>query len=527
MNLRRGWAVITSMRTALILLLFLALAATPGAMFPQRNLNPEKVQQYYADHPSLAPMVDRLWGFDVFAAPWFAAIYLLLFVSLLGCLATRIPVYLRSLVKGPPAAPRRLDKLPHHESLGRRAGSPTELSSLTVDVLRKRGWRRVTTRTTDDGVTVSAERGYLRETGNLVFHLSLVAVLIGIAIGALFSWRGGMLIVEGATTCNSVQSYDQFTPGRLVKATALPPFCVTLDDFRARFSDGGQPLAYNADIRYVHGDDATSKQPDKPFQLAVNKPLRMDGAGFFLINHGYAPILRYTDRHGTVFESPTPFLPQDRRLTSEGVVMLPDANQDPTANERIPNVQMAFEGIYVPTEPAAGPKVRSAGPAREAEGITLLAYRGDTGLNTGIPRSVYTLDEQQIEKKALQPIGSKFLRVGEVWPLDDGTTVEFVGTEEWMSVNVAHDPGQRIVLGGAAGMVAGLLVSLFVRRRRFFLRLHTADGPGTTIDAGGLARTGSDSYTTEFRRLVAALEKKLPALADNADNAREPVRTKE
>ncbi|WP_442923263.1 cytochrome c biogenesis protein ResB [Microbacterium sp. 8M] len=33
------------------------------------------------------------------------------------------------------------------------------------------------------GFSVSAERGYARETGNLLFHLALVGVLISVGVG--------------------------------------------------------------------------------------------------------------------------------------------------------------------------------------------------------------------------------------------------------------------------------------------------------------------------------------------------------
>ncbi|MGH3095550.1 MAG: cytochrome c biogenesis protein ResB, partial [Streptosporangiales bacterium] len=75
-TLRWAWRQLTSMRTALFLLFLLAVAAIPGSLLPQRPANPGRVQQYFAQHPTLAPVLDRLSGFDVFGSPWFAAIYL-------------------------------------------------------------------------------------------------------------------------------------------------------------------------------------------------------------------------------------------------------------------------------------------------------------------------------------------------------------------------------------------------------------------------------------------------------------------
>src|SRR5919202_5551840 len=74
--LRNAWRGLTSMRTALVLLFLLALAALPGALLPQRSLNQRLVDQYFTDHPTVAPLLDKLRFFDVFASPWFAAVYL-------------------------------------------------------------------------------------------------------------------------------------------------------------------------------------------------------------------------------------------------------------------------------------------------------------------------------------------------------------------------------------------------------------------------------------------------------------------
>ena len=77
--LKWGWRQLTSMRIALVLLFLLALGTVPGSMLPQEGADPAGVQQYYTSHPALAPLLNHLGLFNVFAAPWFAAISLMLF----------------------------------------------------------------------------------------------------------------------------------------------------------------------------------------------------------------------------------------------------------------------------------------------------------------------------------------------------------------------------------------------------------------------------------------------------------------
>ena len=85
-----------------------------------------------------------------------------------------------------------------------------------------------------------------------------------------------------------------------------------MDDFTAVFLDTGQPTRFTADIQY--GQDG--RAPHEPYRLEVNHPLELDGASVFLLGHGYAPVISYTDRYGVTQVSTTPFLADDAMLTS-------------------------------------------------------------------------------------------------------------------------------------------------------------------------------------------------------------------
>ena len=102
--LRKGWRRLTSMRTALVLLFLLAVAAVPGSLLPQRPLGPDKVTTYIRAHGAWGRLLDSLGFFDVFGSAWFAAIYLLLFVSLIGCLIPRIRMHARAMARALPTA---------------------------------------------------------------------------------------------------------------------------------------------------------------------------------------------------------------------------------------------------------------------------------------------------------------------------------------------------------------------------------------------------------------------------------------
>ena len=486
--LRRTWRQLTSMRTALLLLFLLALGAVPGGFLPQRSLNPIRVSDYISAHPGIGPLLDKLSLFDVFAAPWFAAVYLLLFVSLAGCLVPRIRLHARALRKPPPQAPAHLSRLPVSQRWD--VDLPVEQT-----VARARGhlkgWR-----VTQRGGALSAEKGYLRETGNLIFHVSLVLLLVAIAVGVFFGFKGTVLVKEGNGFANAVLNYDDIHPGRHFAESSLVPLHFTLDDFRATYGPDGKARTFDAYVRYAGTPDG----PLRPYDIRVNHPLHVKAAKVYLIGHGYAPRVIVRDPDGSVaFDQTVPCLPQDARFVSSCTIKVEDARGE----------QLAFEGVFTPTtsqDPRTN-QITSAGPAAQAPALTVVGYRGDLGVDAGLPSSVYTLDKSRLVP--LDQGKAHLLALGQTWKLPTGGTITFVRTTEWATFQLTQDPGKGLALLAACGMVVGLCLSLFVRRRRLWVRAIPAaeDGgpPRTVVEVGGLARTDPDAFRDEFDELVRQL----------------------
>ena len=289
--LKWAWRQLTSMRIALILLFLLALGSVPGSMLPQEGTNPAGVQQYFTSHPALAPALNHLGLFNVFGAPWFAAIYLLLFTSLAGCVVPRTFRLAGSARSLPPRAPRQLTKLPRSAEYA-TALTPAEAVEVAAGVLSRHGFRlRRPAEAGDppDGPWLSAEKGYLREAGTLLFHLALLGVLVSVALGGLFGYKANRLLVQGTTFADTQSDLDKFYPGRLVSAADLPPFTITLNKFHASYitsgAQRGQPASFDAQVSYT----AHPGGPARTDHLEVNRPLSVDGVKVYLIGRGYAP----------------------------------------------------------------------------------------------------------------------------------------------------------------------------------------------------------------------------------------------
>ncbi len=498
--LLKGWRALTSMGTALALLFLLALGAVPGALLPQRSLNESKVEQYLAAHPTIGPWLDRLQLFDVFASFWFTAIYALLFISLVGCLTPRTIEHIRGLRAVPVGVPRNLGRLPKHAQAD-VAGSPEALAALISEELR--GWRRVTRQV--DGVTeISAEKGYLREFGNIVFHFSLLGLLAAVAIGKLFSYEGNVIVIAngGPGFCSaSPAAFDSFRAGNSVDGTSLYPMCLRVNDFQARYLPNGQATAFASNIDYQAGDDLESGTW-RPYTLEVNHPLRIGGDRVYLQGHGYAPTFTVTFPGGQTRTQTIQWRPDDAlTLLSSGVVRVdPPAGLYPPDQRR--KHQIAITGLLAPTQQLDGTLLSSGFPALNDPAVAIDIYRGDAGLDSGRPQSLFTLDSRLIEQKRLTKVKRINLTLGQDVRLDDGTVVRFDKATPFVNLQVSHDPAQVWVLVSAMTMMAGLLVSLIVRRRRVWARI-TPDGPGTVrVELGGLARTDNSGWGGEFDSLT-------------------------
>jgi cytochrome c biogenesis protein len=455
------------MRTALILLLLLAVAAIPGSLFPQRSQNPIQVKQFFAENPETAIWLDRLSLFNVFSSPWFSAIYLLLFISLIGCVLPRSIEHLKAIGAKPPLTPKYLDRMEFY----------TEIKKIDLDKVEK-FLRKKHFRIRRDENSISAEKGYARETGNLLFHLSLVLILLAVGIGSLLGSRGDAIVNVGDRFINTPTSYDILSFGKYQAEDSLPPFSLTVTDFKAEY-DPVTNAAIDYELTVLTANPAGSKEIKKI--IKVNQPLVYGSTKIYLQANGYSPIVIVRDKSGKIiFDGPTPFLPQDANLSSIGAIKIPD--MDP---------QIGFVGSFLPTadrDPIRGGF--SSYPEVLDPRLLVSIWKGDLGLNTGIPQSVYRIDTSKMER-----IGLKALVLNESYDFGEGS-ITFTGWKSWVNLQIVNDPGKGFALAGAILAILGLLISLFTRQRRIWVKQS-----GKT-QVAGLAKNGIPGLEQEIDELV-------------------------
>ena len=507
---RWAWTQLTKMNTALFLLLLLAVAAVPGSIFPQRIQDPAAVQDYIDNNPALGEWLDRVQLFDVFSSAWFSAIYILLFVSLVGCVLPRAAKHWRAWRAEPPRTPRRLERLPEHRSLalggrdGAGAPAPDDVVADAARLLKKRGYRVAVRDAGTAAPSVAAERGMWKEVGNIVFHLALLGVLVSVAVGSLFGYKGQRVVVEGESFVNTLIGYDSFTPGPNYDADWLDPFSVRLDSFEAVFNrDTTNPRSYGAPLDFTAEVTVQDEPGAEPRQevLKVNQPLNVNGVKSYLVGNGYAPVVRVTDGNGDVaFEGPVVTIPSDGVYTSSLVLKVPDARPD----------QLGLVGLLLPTAVGGeGEMPRSVDPGLANPRLILSAYHGDLGLDSGEPQNVYVLDVEPLTELNAMTNENGAITLDAANPvheLPDGKgTVEFLDVKRYVGLDVHYDPGKTGAFVSFVAAFAGLLMSLFIARRRVWVRAAEgvdADGrPCTVLEYGLLARGEDPRLAAEAERL--------------------------
>jgi cytochrome c biogenesis protein len=479
------------MRIALILLLLLALAAIPGSLYPQRSADPNGVILYFKNNPGLAAWLDGLQLFDVYSSSWFSSIYLLLFISLIGCVIPRVGVHYKALIAPPPEPPTSLSRLPAYKLLV-NSEKHYKLSNAEKYLKAKRF------RVVAEKGSIRAEKGYIRETGNILFHTALIGVLISVGLGNSLSFSAQRVLVEGETFVNNEAGFDSFTPGLLFDSKNLTPFSITLDNFSTTYDDTnpnnyGRPLDFIASVTSkLANQNATNEV------IRVNNPLQLPNSKVYLTGNGYAPVIVLRDADGRVsFSGPVVFLPQDSNLTSLGVIKNPDAKPK----------QYGMLAFFYPTPAKLKTGALTSGhPQIHFPLLTMNVYVGNLGLDSGIASNAFDLQTHGLKQVAggKSKVKAIELKGGEIGQLPQGLgTVEFKGVKRFASLDITYNPGELYVLLFAILTFLGLIMMLITPRRRVWIR-KTPEG----IEVGALAKTRDESLPKLVKEITKAMKKK-------------------
>ena len=307
------------MRTAVILLLFLATASIVGSLVPQEDTSPLRVESIFRDHPLRARIYDALGLFHVFGSLWFTLIYSLLLLSLAACLFPRTRALFRNVLAKPQPA-RELETMRHY-AVRTVAAEPAAAIASSRRVLKRRLFR-VNGR---DG-SVAADKGLAREAGSLLFHWSFFLVLIGIIYGKGTGFTGQAVVAEGQTWVEAHANYDGNIREGAFFDGQHTGIGIHVDSFTASFHPDGIPADFDTHAQILDPNG----NPVETVDIRVNHPVSYDGVKIYQFGYGWAPVIDVS-LNGTplatgpiVFQQPpAPAGIDQSTLPWNGVVKLP------------------------------------------------------------------------------------------------------------------------------------------------------------------------------------------------------------
>lgn len=517
----RGWRRLRSMRTAIQLLIAVALVSVVGSIVPQRNAAPSKVAEFKARNRLWGEIFERLHLFEVFTSWWFLTLVALLMFVTAACLIPRTSSALaqfRRFRRAP--APGRLPGLSTATEIASKK-DVVETTRISRSVLRQRRWRCTPV---NDERQWLAEKGLAREVGSVLFHWSFFLVVMAAALTITTKFEGSAVIVEGASwTEGGPVNFDEYSEGALARwINPHAGFVVKLDDFEVRYREDGMPESYTSRVRIVDEDHEVLSD-----EIRVNKPLSYQGVKLYQLGFGWAPVLRVIDRGTVVYDGPLVMGVRGPNGSSVGVIKLP------SSIPRQAGIEMTLFSDFKlvpfratnPDDPRAKEPgaldIVSTADLGERPLIVVTEYRGN--LNLDRPQNVYELDksalEQVMQKFATFPANANE-KLGSRVELGDGLEIELLELRRFSVLSVKRD---RLGIPAAAlagvAMMFSIYPALYSYRRRLWLEVDEGPDGGVVLRFDGVAYQRKQLFDGERLRLRNDLERSLREAGTTTEKA--------
>ncbi len=290
------WDALTSVRVAIAMIIALVAAAFVGSLLiqPVQTVDPRLLSDP-AQHAAFLEFARRRYGFlagllaphalrdatvsamdalglfDVFNAPWFRALLVVLAASVTMCTLNRLEPVWRTL-RHPIV--RRSDR--YYETARARRAMPAVSEPRLRAELRASRYRLYEERA-GDGLYLLADRNAWARAGTLASHTALLILILSGAIGTLFGFRVDLAIANGS-------SLPVYPVGATSNVT------VRNDGFVATFRDDGSPADYYSDLALVQNGAEVARQ-----RVRVNEPLRFGDLRFHQSSFGPAADVEVRD----------------------------------------------------------------------------------------------------------------------------------------------------------------------------------------------------------------------------------------
>ena len=463
------WTFFASIRLTVVVLLSLAALSIIGTLIPQ-NQNPADYFQAFG--PFLYQVLATLDVFDMYHAWWFQGLILMLVLNIVVCSIDRLQKTWSILFPRTPAF--NLEGFRKRKSrLEIDLDHPVDGLAERFEAKIARGFGHYRTLPTDNGFTITAEKGRWTRLGVYGVHLSIVVLLIGGLIGAKFGFEGYVNIPEGETA----DTIELRFSGLALKLD----FAIRCEDFDVQFYEGGnRPKEFRSSLVIVENDRDVLKK-----DIVVNDPLRYKGISIYQSSYGKLN----PDPHQ---HSAPAGMPEEIELNfqsrASGMIYALKARRGQTL--QIPEGLGTF--VLDSFQPEAEFQTMALGPAYSG---TLTPARG-TAQTVLLPVRFPKFDAMRQ--------GEVIISVGDAGPGADHAPPE---PRYYTGLQVAYDPGVWLVYTGFILMIAGCVVAFFMSHQQ------------VVVEVTGSARGARVMIAGSANKNKLGLEQKLVRIAEKLKNA--------
>jgi cytochrome c biogenesis protein len=523
--LRLTWRGLTSVRFALALISFLALAALAGVLIPQLPVemrgNPAAESAWLELQRGrfgfLTEAMQALGLFQVFRSAWFIGSLALLVASVCVCTANRLPPIWRNVF----SPQQRVPDTYYARGHGSVSTAAANIAGIESE-LRKRRYR-VSTRVVGSSTYLFADRFPWAQFATFVSHLALILFLAGGLVTLLASREQQVLIAEGETAL-PVFAVDGADHMQVLVEDAVGSFDATglPLDFRSHlvvFKDGREvargvstvndPLSYRGyrfhQSAYFPDGAALTVRDAATGRVVYDKVLA-------LTSSANTPRVVVRDSAGNVLLDdaivPTDFIGDAAGTT----VAIPGAGRQFWLGARPSNDETGWQLILFETINAQGARgVLKEGENTDFEGLSF-SFVGMTSVPSTVVEAVPGLDRSGIAELSDGPegklltigtFGGRALALSPDQPVKVGDyEYEFGGQREFAGITVRRDPGSTFIWVATGLFLLGLALTFYTPRRRLWGKI--AAGQAAFRGLGGSR---------------AAIEKEIREVAARADRA--------
>ncbi len=255
---------LSSLRLAIFLLLILAATSIVGTVLPQGEPVAFYLQKY---GPFWGKIIKFFQLYDAYHSWWYVALLALFCLNLIFCSWKRFPFSWQLYKRNPlEVDPEKLKRMPVSAEVF-LPGNKNDLKERVYQLVSQK-WGKITEHHLDQGIVFLKDKFRWSYFSVYAVHLAILIIVMGGIIGALWGFRGSIMLLEGESTNQVV------IQGRHQHLVSLP-FKIRCDKFFINFYANGMPKEFRSDVTVIDGKKELKKT------IRVNHPLTYKGITFY------------------------------------------------------------------------------------------------------------------------------------------------------------------------------------------------------------------------------------------------------